>query len=142
MPAKKGHLERARIAQWILGISGLMIILIGLNAKWALENFPALIYALVLLAFVDLGVLGYFLAHLFFHLRQVRREEKQGTLLTVHIKLMLGIMVAFAVADALYATFTHTWNQYSMTILVGLLFGVAAIPFHVLQSEYARRKVD
>lgn len=137
----RDHLDRARMAQWILSISGLAILLISFNARWASENYPFFIYLLVALAFVDLGVFAYFLAHLICHLMKARKELNHVSMLTPTPKLLIAIMVIFTVADAIYATITNSWNQFSIVILVALLLGIAAIPFHIAYSEYAQRKV-
>lgn len=107
MPQGSDHLERARIAQWILAVSGLAIIVMSLNAKWALENSPALILMIVALAFVDLGVFGYFLAYLIFHLRHAILKERHVSRPTGQTKLLLGIILVFTLADVVYAPITH-----------------------------------
>lgn len=141
MQTEQKHLDRARIAEWILGFSGLAIIVLGLNAKWFMKYFPSLVYIIVILAFIDLGVFLVLIVSLVLHFRRTTRMQTDYTL-SSQIKILMGMLVVSLVVEAIYATLYHAWNSYSLAILIGLLFSITAIPFHVLHSEYHRKQVS
>ena len=142
MLANKSHIERARFAETVLAIFGGVIIIIGVNARWLAVHYPILIYIAVIISIAILATLGYFIAHLVIHLKQFRSEKGNPSLFTVPLRVLSIILIISTILDAVYATAENSWNQYSIAIVVGLLLGVAAIPFHIVHSEYAGRKVE
>ncbi len=141
MQRKKSSLEKARIAEGVLSILGVFLLLVGLNARWAANHFPIIIYFAVFLSFAILGMLFYFIAKLMAHLRRARNESQGAGFVSPPLRMFLGVSFISSVVDALYATLNHSWNDLTFGILMGLLFGIATIPFHVLHTEYARAKV-